>query len=108
MRSCTRIYFCLLTTSLVLLLFSAPSAFAQRLSESTGINLFQNNCTGCHGVTPAEHAPTEATLRSMAPEHIYEVITTGAMKENAAKLTDNESSVEEMSEGRHSSKRGPL
>src|SRR4051812_11651989 len=73
-----------------LTVLSIPPVQAQRLSESTGINLFQNNCTSCHGVTPAEHAPTEATLRAMTPEHIYEVITTGVMKDNAAKLTDNE------------------
>src|SRR6185312_3118473 len=73
-----------------LISLSIPPVQAQRLSESTGINLFQNNCSACHGVTPAEHAPTEATLRAMTPEHIYEVITTGVMKENAAKLTDDE------------------
>ena len=78
------------TASLVLILLSAPSAFGQRLSESTGINLFANNCTGCHGLVPVEHAPSEATIRSMPPEHIYEAITTGSMKQNAAKLTDAE------------------
>ena len=33
----------------------------QRLSESTGINLFSAHCTQCHGIVPVERAPTEAT-----------------------------------------------
>lgn len=78
------------SASLVLMLLSLPPAFAQRLSESTGINLFANNCTACHGLVPVEHAPTEATIRSMPPERIYEAITTGSMKQNASNLTDTE------------------
>ena len=73
----------------IALVLAAPWAFAQqRLSESTGVNLFANNCTECHGATPVEHAPSEATIRQMPPERIYEAITTGAMKTNAAKLSD--------------------
>jgi polyvinyl alcohol dehydrogenase (cytochrome) len=76
---------------LTLLLVSAPGLFAQqRLSESTGVNLFKNNCTTCHGITPAEHAPTEATIKQMPPERIFEAITTGSMKTNAANLSDAE------------------
>src|SRR5579863_5977076 len=63
---------------------------AQRLSESTGVNLFNNNCTTCHGKTPAEHAPTEETIRQMPPERIYEAITTGVMKNMAEKLSDDD------------------
>src|SRR5207244_12446865 len=76
--------------SQTLLLLSAPCLFAQRLSESTGVNLFKNNCTSCHGITPVEHAPTEATIKQMSPERIYAAIATGSMKENAAALTDAE------------------
>jgi cytochrome c peroxidase len=54
------------TFSFALLLFWAPGVSAQRLSESTGVNLFKNNCTSCHGIVPAEHAPTEATIKQMA------------------------------------------
>ena len=45
----------------------APGAtFAQvRLSESTGVNLFRNNCTSCHGNPPVENAPTEAVIKQM-------------------------------------------
>src|ERR1051325_9718491 len=71
-----------------LILLSAPCLFAQRLSESTGVNLFKNNCTRCHGVVPVEHAPTEATIKQMPPERIYAAITTGSMRTNAAALSD--------------------
>lgn len=78
--------FHLLTATMLL---AAPVA-AQRLSESTGVNLFASHCTQCHGVVPVERAPTEATIRAMTPERIYEAITTGSMKANAANLTDDE------------------
>jgi len=82
--------FRILTATLAIPL-SASCAFAQqRLSESTGLNLFQNNCTSCHGVTPVEHAPTEATIKTMSPEAIFEAITTGLMKNMAASLNDND------------------
>jgi polyvinyl alcohol dehydrogenase (cytochrome) len=76
------------SVSLTLLLVSAPCLFAQRLSESTGVNLFKTHCTSCHGITPAEHAPTEATIKQMPPERIYAAITGGSMKTNAAALGD--------------------
>src|SRR5689334_10362622 len=63
---------------------------AQRLSESTGVNLFLNNCMGCHGAALAEHAPSDTSIRQMPPERIYEAITTGTMKTMAAALTDDE------------------
>src|ERR1700722_8718141 len=73
------------------LALSASCAFVQqRFSESTGLNLFQINCTSCHGVTPVEHAPTEATIKTMSPEAIYEAITTGLMKNMAASLNDSD------------------
>src|SRR5581483_3493461 len=62
----------------------------QRLSESTGVTLFASHCTQCHGIVPVEHAPAEATIRSMPPESIYAAITTGTMAANAASLTDAE------------------
>jgi len=72
----------------MLLLLSCLHLQAQRLSESTGVNLFKNNCTKCHGITPVEHAPSEATIKQMSPERIYAAITTGSMKDNAAVLTE--------------------
>ncbi|MDE3194788.1 MAG: PQQ-binding-like beta-propeller repeat protein, partial [Acidobacteriota bacterium] len=76
----------------VLLAFSAALILdaQQRLSESTGVNLFLNNCTACHGATPVEHAPSQAAIKQMPPERIYEAITNGEMKNMAAKLTDEE------------------
>src|SRR5437764_12609037 len=76
--------------SLALLLFPAPCLLAQRLSESTGVNLFKTHCTTCHGISPAEHAPTEATIKQMPPERIYAAITEGSMKTNAAALNDSD------------------
>ncbi len=52
----------------------------QRLSESTGVTLFLNNCTRCHGTTPVDRAPDQSAIKQMPPERIYEAITTGAMK----------------------------
>jgi polyvinyl alcohol dehydrogenase (cytochrome) len=75
---------------MALMAYSVPRGLAQRLSESTGVNLFKNNCTSCHGVVPVEHAPTEATIKQMPPERIYEAITTGSMKSHAAQLSDAE------------------
>src|SRR5689334_10518567 len=69
---------------------SPVSMAQQRLSESTGVNLFNTHCTGCHGETPVEHAPSGSAIKGMSPEHIYDVITTGPMKNMAANLTDDE------------------
>ncbi len=69
----------------------APCLFGQiRLSESTGVNLFKNNCTSCHGTPPVENAPTESTIKQMPPERIFEAMTTGAMRNMAQKLSDDE------------------
>src|SRR3954452_21041458 len=76
--------------TLILILLSTPTLFAQGLSESTGVNLFKNNCTRCHAITPVEHAPTEATIKQMPPERIYAAVATGSMKENAAALSDSD------------------
>lgn len=69
---------------------ASVAAAPQRLSESTGVNLFATHCTQCHGLVPVEHAPSEATIRAMSPEAIYDAITVGSMKSNAANLTDDE------------------
>lgn len=70
---------------------AAPALFSQvRLSESTGVNLFKNNCISCHGTPLVENAPSELVIKQMPPERIYEAITTGAMKNMAQKLSDEE------------------
>jgi polyvinyl alcohol dehydrogenase (cytochrome) len=76
---------------ILLLVATAPRANAQlRLSESTGVNLFANHCTICHSPHPVEHAPSEAAIRQMPPERIYEAVTTGAMKNMAGNLSDSD------------------
>jgi polyvinyl alcohol dehydrogenase (cytochrome) len=82
--------FCRALIALAVLVLMMRTVEAQRLSESTGVNLFTNNCISCHGPKPADRAPTEAAIRQMPPERIYEAITTGPMKNMAAKLTDAE------------------
>jgi polyvinyl alcohol dehydrogenase (cytochrome) len=71
-----------------------PAAPAQnapvRGTEMAGANQFRAHCETCHGKIP--RAPTLAMLRRMAPERIYQALTTGAMRTEAqeAKLTDLE------------------
>jgi polyvinyl alcohol dehydrogenase (cytochrome) len=73
------------------LTIAAQCAMGQaRLSESTGVNLFTNNCLKCHGTPPVERAPTEAVIKQMPPERIYEAITTGSMKAMAASLSETD------------------
>src|SRR5262249_62211504 len=78
------------SATLAAILTGSWPGLGQRLSESTGVNLFKNNCTTCHGNPPAERAPAEATIKQMPPERIYDAITNGSMKSMAAKLTDDE------------------
>ena len=42
----------------------------------------------CHG--KIEQAPSLATLKNLSPEKIYRTLTTGAMKTQAASLTDQQ------------------
>src|SRR5690348_9312724 len=61
----------LIVSSMVLAAMFVPAVQAQvRLSESTGVNLFKNNCTSCHGTPPVEHAPSESAIKQMPPERI--------------------------------------
>ncbi len=68
----------------------APPVPQVRRSESTGVNLFKNNCLTCHGDTPVEHAPSEATIKTMTPERIWAAISTGVMANNAKMLSDSD------------------
>jgi len=78
---------------------SVPGAYAQgpaaqgtvvRGSDMAGANAFRAHCEVCHGTN--ERAPSIAMLRKMAPERIYQALTTGAMRNQAqeAKLTDTD------------------
>jgi polyvinyl alcohol dehydrogenase (cytochrome) len=65
-------------------------AGAQGLSESTGVNQYFANCARCHESADAPQAPRTAVLKQMPPERIYESLTTGTMRTQAAHLTDQE------------------
>jgi polyvinyl alcohol dehydrogenase (cytochrome) len=60
---------------------------------------FNNNCASCHknskssadeGLLKENNAPSTDTLATMTPEAIYAALTTGAMVQQAAKLSDDE------------------
>ena len=63
---------------------------AQGLSESTGVSQYFVNCAKCHESSDAPQAPRTAVLKQMTPERIYESLTTGTMRTNAAHLSDQD------------------
>ncbi|MEO8483271.1 MAG: PQQ-binding-like beta-propeller repeat protein [Acidobacteriota bacterium] len=66
-----------------------PAQAGPRLSESVGVGQYFSNCASCHeSATPEHQAPRTAVLKQMTPEHIYDVLTTGTMRTNAANLSD--------------------
>src|SRR5262245_38726528 len=69
----------------------APPA-GQRGAPGTenGIAVFQTQCMACHGNPNVERAPSPAAIREMSPERIYEALTTGLMKDQGAKLSDQD------------------
>lgn len=67
----------------------ATSAFAQ--SESAGVQQYFNNCASCHESSePGHQAPKTSVLKQMTPERILEIMTTGSMRNMAAKLSDED------------------
>ncbi len=61
------------------------------LGTEAGFGVFQQHCTSCHGNPDApQRAPSPSTLRQLAPEKIYEALTTGTMKVQARRLSDEE------------------
>jgi polyvinyl alcohol dehydrogenase (cytochrome) len=44
-----------------------------------GFGLFQQRCLSCHGNPAFKEAPSAEALREMTPEHVFEVLSTGAM-----------------------------
>jgi polyvinyl alcohol dehydrogenase (cytochrome) len=68
---------------------AGPPVAAERSNyEAKGDFDYLNTCAVCHG--RVERAPTLETLQSLSPEKIYETITTGTMKTQAAKLTNEQ------------------
>src|SRR5436305_14419517 len=56
----------------------------------SGFAVFQQRCMTCHGNPDVERAPSPAAIREMSPERIYEALTTGVMKDQGAKLSDQD------------------
>src|SRR5215469_4836639 len=68
---------------------AGPPLAAERPNyEAKGDFDYLNTCAVCHG--RVERAPTLETLQSLSPEKIYETITSGSMKAQAAKLTNEQ------------------
>jgi cytochrome c553 len=65
-----------------------PVAVERPNYEAKGDFDYLNTCAVCHG--RVERAPTLETLQSLSPQKIYETITTGSMKDQAAKLTNEQ------------------
>jgi polyvinyl alcohol dehydrogenase (cytochrome) len=65
-----------------------PVAVERSNYEAKGDFDYLNTCAVCHG--RVERAPTLETLQSLSPEKIYETITTGSMKAQAANLTNEQ------------------
>jgi polyvinyl alcohol dehydrogenase (cytochrome) len=68
----------------------AQEGARQRLGTEFGIALFEQNCTQCHGNPSVERAPSPAAIRQMSPERIYTALTTGIMKTQGERLTDEQ------------------
>ena len=75
---------------LAVFVLGVREAAAQGLSESTGVSQYFVNCAKCHESSEAPQAPRTAVLKQMPPERIYESLTTGTMRTQAAHLTDQE------------------
>lgn len=92
-------------TGLLLLLFSVQLALSgitpaqvvpgpppeqRKLGSEYGFIIFQQRCTSCHGNPAVEKAPAPAVLREMAPERIFDALTSGAMQVHAQGLSEEQ------------------
>ena len=68
----------------------SPSAPARRASEGEGGRQFVDLCMNCHGNAANPNAPEPIALKRLAPEHIYQVLTTGDMKDIAKDISDTD------------------
>lgn len=70
----------------------AAQAVGQRGVPGTenGIATFQTQCVACHGNPNVDRAPSPAAIREMPPERIYNALTTGLMKDQGDKLSDQD------------------
>src|SRR5215831_2068880 len=69
-----------------------PQGGGQRGAPGTenGIAVFQTQCVACHGNPNVERAPSPNAIREMSPERIYAALTTGVMKDQGDKLSDQD------------------
>jgi polyvinyl alcohol dehydrogenase (cytochrome) len=69
-----------------------PPGAGQRGQPGTenGIAVFQTQCVACHGNPKVDRAPSPNAIREMSPERIYEALTTGVMKAQGDKLSDQD------------------
>lgn len=69
-----------------------PPGGGQRGQPGTenGIAVFQTQCVACHGNPKVDRAPSPNAIREMSPERIYEALTTGVMKAQGDKLSDQD------------------
>lgn len=67
---------------------TAPQAFAAPAAGPNGETLFMQKCMLCHG--PGLRAPDLDQLHKLSAQHVYEVLKSGAMKMQAASLSDAE------------------
>src|SRR5438132_3160466 len=65
---------------------AGPPSATQAPSEAMGSLHFLETCGSCHG--RIEQAPPNEILQKLSPEKIYETISTGNMKTQAAGLSD--------------------
>ncbi|MDE3198611.1 MAG: PQQ-binding-like beta-propeller repeat protein [Acidobacteriota bacterium] len=75
-------------THVVFLLIAVAGARAQAPPPFSPTAWFQQHCATCHASGGAVRAPSPAALRALTPEAVYAAITTGAMKDKAAGLSD--------------------
>jgi cytochrome c553 len=62
---------------------------AHSLSAQDGGALFKKSCASCHDAN-IERVPNRETLHTMSPEHVLEVMETGAMISMASHLSPTE------------------
>lgn len=85
----TRLLFLLAITSSVWAQAKLHSKEEEPMGTESGFGVFQQHCSICHGnAAAAKRAPDPSTLRQLAPEQIYEALTTGTMKIQGQKLSD--------------------
>src|SRR6187455_2924883 len=67
--------------------FLAQPVYAQ---QPNGQAVFNESCASCHGGAPDARAPNLDALRVQAAESVLQVLTTGVMRTQAARLNPTE------------------